>query len=133
MGIAKVFDKSESKHTRIGCPIYMPPEFASGNYSKKLDIYTFGLTLNELYGGRHEIDDRLRKIVIRKKTPVFFDLVQKCIDDNPEKRPEARQLENILRNYEEKISEAIDRESYKQLNGRERNDLFIKIYEDIDL
>lgn len=133
MGIAKVYDKNARNHTLIGCRIYMPPEFATGSYSKKLDIYTFGLTLNELYGGRHEIDERKRKIVITKKTPVFFDLVQKCIDDKPEKRPEARQLENILRNYEDKISEAIDRESYKQLNGRERNDLFIKIYGDIEI
>ncbi|CAF1496835.1 unnamed protein product [Rotaria sp. Silwood1] len=48
MGIARVIDPL-NHHTQIGCASYMPPEFYHGTYDQKLDIFTFGLTLNELF------------------------------------------------------------------------------------
>ncbi|CAF5126744.1 unnamed protein product [Rotaria sp. Silwood1] len=46
--IARVIDPL-NQQTQIGCAPYMLPEFYRGTYDQKLDIFTFGLTLNELF------------------------------------------------------------------------------------
>ena len=51
MGIAKVFDTSKGSHTRLGCDCYMPKEFYRGEYTQKLDIFTFGLSIYHLFSG----------------------------------------------------------------------------------
>jgi len=74
MGIARELDPF-CQHTQIGCIDYMPPEFFRCSFDNKLDIFTYGLTINFLFT---EILHRIRKrqhdsnIVITQESPIFF-------------------------------------------------------------
>ena len=91
MGIAKFVEPN--KNTMIGCKAYMPPEFYTGKYDEKLDVFTFGLTLNILFGGTHNEQNPIR---IEKKSLIFCEFTDRCLDHNPDKRPTSQ---NILDNF----------------------------------
>ena len=80
MGIARSVDsKSMEQMTMVGCQPFMPPEFYSGQYNQSLDVFTFGLTLYELFvGSTHEFDQSTFLISLPKKSPVFDDLIKRC-------------------------------------------------------
>ena len=96
MGIAKFFDASQDSHSVMGCRAYMPKEFYEGEYTLKLDIFTYGLTIYHLFlGAPHAFEKNVIKL--DKNSPVFQDLIERCLDDDPTKRPSADELEQILR------------------------------------
>ena len=124
MGIAKIFDENKTtKMSLIGCPEYMPPEFYTGNYTKKLDSFTYGLTLNEMFEGRH------RKVFINKRSIVFYDIVKKCISPQPDLRPDAKTIEKELYENYRKIFKIIEknREIYDRLDSNMKNEMFMNI------
>lgn len=130
MGIAKEFNPQDPKHsTNLGCLEYMPPEFYSGKYNKKLDIYTFGLTLNELYNGSHRLV--LTKIQIDKKAPVLDFFVDRCLNFDAAKRPAAKELETELKQFNQVIKSTIRNliKNYDRLAVCEKRDVFIRAYE----
>lgn len=97
MGIAKRLESEDANidHTLIGCQAYMPAEFYTQKYSKKLDIYTFGLTLNEVFQGEHE--EKKQVITITKKASLFTYFVEWCTNKDPETRPDAKRIEKDLK------------------------------------
>ena len=136
MGTARVLD-STSEFTRIGFPPFMPPEFyarpVDGPFqiTEKLDIYTFGLTLNQLFTEmKNSFDDNLKIISIRKKSPVFYDeIISKCLDNNPKRRPTSFQIEKILELYETAFEKTKRSDVYKKLNLQEKDQMFIDFYQ----
>lgn len=55
----------------IGTPIYMAPEvFGTSNYTSKCDVYSFGITLCEMYTRRRPYeemwDDAMLMVKIRR-------------------------------------------------------------------
>ena len=80
MGIARTIDpEGMEQMTMIGCVPYMPPEFYSSQYNQSLDVFTFGLTLYELFvGSTHEFDESTFRIRLPKTSPVFDDLIKRC-------------------------------------------------------
>lgn len=132
MGIAKVYENN-AKMTLIGCREYMPPDFYTGKYTKKLDIFTYGLTLNEMFEGLHGYNDALKKVLIKKKATVFYDIVQKCINPQPDLRPDAKTIEKELSDIYRRISKEIEknRDKYDKLDSKKKNEMFKNIlYED---
>lgn len=131
MDISRVVDPL-NRHTLVGCEPFMPPEFYTGTYGQKLDIFTFGLTLNELFTGvQHVFDQSARtKISFRKDSPIFPDLITRCTADNPKQRPAAIEIEKTLEFY----CHAFDREisaknlSYARLSIERKNEIFIHLY-----
>ena len=101
MGIMQFKKTQENK---IGCIAYMPPEFYDNNYNEKLDIYTFGLTLNELFDGEHIVKQKvlypeleeIYEIKIENEACCLFEIIKSCIDLSPEKRPKADDLKRKL-------------------------------------
>ena len=89
MGLAKFFNKSNRNTFGLGCRAYMPPEFNSGKYDHKLDIFTFGLTLNQLFGGSHDYKD---PIVITHRAVFLWEVIDKCISREPKNRPTAHEI-----------------------------------------
>jgi tetratricopeptide (TPR) repeat protein len=95
MGIAKIYESNGLPTIGLGCGFYMPPEFYAHNYSLKLDVYTFGLTLNELFNGKHAI--HCGKIEIVKKCELIWEMfVYKMIDNDPNHRPTSKVLDEKL-------------------------------------
>jgi serine/threonine protein kinase len=132
MGIARVVDPF-NQHTQIGCAPFMPPEFRCGTYDQKLDIFTFGLTLNELFT---EIQHHFRplaneKIVFRVESPVFPDLITRCTANDPKHRPAAIEIEKTLELYSQGFDHIVLKENlaYINLSTERKNEIFIKFYE----
>lgn len=129
MGIAKEFNPNDDKHSLIGCKPYMPPEFFTQKYNQKLDVFTFGLTLNQLYDGAH--GTKGYSIEIKKKSPVFYFFIDKCINSNPNLRPTSKQIESELKLFQQIINQFIKKiiHKYEKMKSDAKNAVFIKTYE----
>ncbi|RIB15245.1 kinase-like domain-containing protein [Gigaspora rosea] len=81
-------------------------------YSKKLDIYSFGIIMSEVFTGYppyHNIshdEDLAIKICLGYRPEIkcevpklLLDLMNKCLDAEPQNRPTAEELVNILRRF----------------------------------
>ena len=97
MGIMKLYEENARVTKGVGAKWYMPPEYYSitGAITNKLDVFTFGLTLNELFGGRHVCENKKINVVSRGKL-MFPDFISKCIDNDPNNRPLSKDLEDKL-------------------------------------
>src|SRR5205085_5403009 len=96
MGLARVWLPNENL-TVIGCLAYMPFDFYTGKYNQSLDVYTFGLTINELFTEKkHHFDPLTRLIKLKNSSPIFPDLIDRCIHNNPNQRPSAIEIETTL-------------------------------------
>jgi serine/threonine protein kinase len=131
MGIARIYD-GEDQRTLIGCLNYMPPEFYTGNYDKSLDVFTFGLTLNELFKGNHNLVRMKRKIeIIKQGEMIYHKLISNYIDDEPNYRPNSKQIVEMLQFINEYINKAIDEcKDYfsNKFDTNKRNKLFEKYF-----
>ncbi|CAF1163336.1 unnamed protein product [Rotaria sordida] len=132
MGIARVIDPL-NQHTQIGCVPYMPPEFYRGTYDQKLDIFTFGLTLNEFFTSKQHIFQMLasNKIAFQEESPIFSDLIARCTADDPKRRPTAIEIEKTLDLYITGFNEIILKKhpSYINLSTEDKNEIFIAFYQ----
>lgn len=131
MGIARVVDP-RNQHTQIGCQSYMPPEFYKGSYNQKLDIFTFGLTLNELFTGkRHSFQPFVSdKIAFPEKSPIFDDLIGRCTLFDPNRRPAAIEIEKTFDLFANGFNEIVIKKhpSYQNLSKTDKDEIFIAFY-----
>lgn len=132
MGIARVVDPF-NQHTQIGCQQYMPPEFYKGSYDQKLDIFTFGLLLNELFtSSKHTFQPfASEKIAFQEQSPVFQELIDRCTAYNPKRRPKAIEIEKTLDLYSAGFNEVVIKKhpSYGTKSQEDRDKIFIEFYE----
>lgn len=131
MGIARYLDPM-NQHTLIGHKFYMPPEFYNGKYDQKLDIFTFGLTLYELFTEkRHDFQPSSTNIVLGTRSPIFQDLITRCIANDPKERPQAIEIEKTLQLYGRKFDKSVlkNNSEYDDLSTKEKNRVFIEFYE----
>ncbi|CAF0862387.1 unnamed protein product [Didymodactylos carnosus] len=128
MGIARVLSE-DSRHTIVGPESFMPREFYSGIYDQKLDIFTFGLTMNYLFSETmHEYQQR--EIVIKTRSPIFWDLISRCIHIDPKQRPTSAEIVKALELHNQSFVELINKYPiYMKLPLNEKDDMFIKFYE----
>ena len=105
----------------------MPPEFYTGKYDFKLDIFTFGLTLNELYGGSHFVTQPIR---INKQAVLANKLISKCVDLDPRNRPDSYTIKINAKRYRDTINESIQKHTpdYQELNLTRKNEIFLHFY-----
>ncbi|CAF1946493.1 unnamed protein product [Rotaria magnacalcarata] len=132
MGIAHVFDPNE-KHTLMGCMPFMPPEFhrGDGDYDQSLDVFTFGLTLNELFTEKlHRFIQPTKRIQISEESSIFFDLITRCINDESSQRPTATEIEDILNKYRLAADKYINEKhpNYTSQTLAVKDAIFIKFY-----
>ncbi|CAF2639110.1 unnamed protein product [Rotaria sp. Silwood2] len=138
MGIARVLDPT-GQQTQLGCIQFMPPEFfrdASDGHVKcdeKLDIFTYGLTLNQLFTEKmHDFRfaSPVPRIIITKESPIFYDdIISRCLDENSKRRPTAIEIEKTLEFYEEAFSKTMNSNSYTKMNTPQKDKIFIEFYE----
>ena len=128
MGIAKLFDASKTNNTMLGCSPYMPKEFYRGEYTQKLDIFTFGLSMYHLFSGKqHSFDNNIIKL--EEQSPVFQDVIDTCLNDDPKKRPTAEELEKLFRIHYRVLIEVIKRiPNYTKLGKEEKFSIFVQTH-----
>lgn len=138
MGIARVWDPN-GKQTQIGCLQFMPPEFfktsqdGSIKYDQSLDIFTYGLTLNQLFTEtihQSTFNSAGSTIHLKKQSPIFFDqIISKCLNDDPKQRPNALTIETTFEMYEQAFSQTMLTDSYARMNHKEKDQVFLIFYQ----
>lgn len=132
MGLARVVDPF-GQHTQIGCAGFMPPEFHEGSYDQKLDIFTLGLTLNELFTETEHSYRPLakEKILFRRESPIFQELIGRCTAGIPKYRPTAIEIEKTLELYAGAFDQIVLKKNpgYTKLSNEEKDKIFIAFYE----
>lgn len=131
MGIARPIDPM-NQHTQIGCQRFMPPEFYKGSYDQKLDIFTFGLTLNELFTStEHSFQPFVSdKIAFAEQSPVFDELIGRCTRHDPKQRPTAIEIEKTLELYGTAFNEMVVKKhpEYTDLPTDDKDEIFVAFY-----
>ena len=123
MGIAR--ELNSDTQTSIGFPPYMPPEFFTGQVDQSLDIYTFGLTLNQMYGGTIH-NGFVNGHKIHLIAPVFRNLIYACTQLDQLARPTSSEVESILWKYSFVVNEVFQKYNsiYQTIPGQLQYELF---------
>jgi serine/threonine protein kinase len=114
------------------CTQHMAPEFFSGEaITAKLDIFSFGLILVELFKGEYYINELTRRINLIQKPVVFLNLIYECLEKDPAKRPSARWIENYLDLLRGLIDDFIFKilENYVFMDKVEKDETFVEIHD----
>lgn len=114
-GLSKYIDdlRTTIKNSEnVGTPLYMAPEILDGDYSFKIDVYSFSLIAYQLMTGEEPFGDSkynsyklLTNVLYENERPKFKkdipqkmkDLIEKCWDRNPDERYSFDQIVDILK------------------------------------
>ena len=115
LGLAQFINNSKSSNSSSVCGVlpYIAPEVLDGKpYTFASDVYSFGIIMIEISTGKLPYgsvphDEKLALAIckglrprVAKGTPqCYIDLVDQCLDANPEKRPAAKKLWEIIVNW----------------------------------
>ena len=116
LGLCRPVNQPNIKNDIFGVLPYMAPEVLRGKpYTKAADIYSFGMIMWEMTSGipafhniPHDLNLSLnickgiRPEIIEGTMPDYVELMKKCWDNNPEKRPTASELKQIFLVWNEK-------------------------------
>ncbi|KAK8839146.1 hypothetical protein M9Y10_027938 [Tritrichomonas musculus] len=127
---------SNSLTKGIGTLAYMSPEMAGEEeYTNKTDVYSFGIVLHYIFVGRlpsYTMKDKMlgKKVPLPTASPqvsqLCVDLMSKCTDNNPEKRPSFQEILEHIRNSSYGLADEIDKGLVK------RRDKELSFYESIN-
>ena len=114
----RLTDGREYRNSKKGSPYWMSPQVVkNNNYDMKTDIWSLGITCVELCNGEPPFSDLNPKNVMEKiamfppniddlinkneHTEEFYDFVKKCLEVDPQKRPNAKELikHNFIKKY----------------------------------
>ena len=127
-GFSKEIEDDNKPHTsydKVGTPAFMAPEiFERFEYSKASDVYAFSILLYEIttfdlpYEGFNALN--LPPNVMKGLRPVFNvnipkcyrKLIERCWQQEREKRPTFREIVELLRNDKEFITDEVDEDEF---------------------
>ncbi|CAF1216043.1 unnamed protein product, partial [Didymodactylos carnosus] len=133
MGITREVSANH-QHTMVGYNPYMPPEFYLGRYSQKLDVYTFGLTLNEFFTEANaQLDITGSTVKLQNLSPILNDFILRCINYDPNQRPTSFICQKTLALYVKCFTETINKKhrDYDKSSTEKRNSIFKHYHERI--
>jgi len=151
MGIVHASKMIRRTANTKGKPDCMPPEFfyRQGNIDQKLDVFTYGLILNQLFDGKrkfippninqlYDINNlntisnfRNPNIVqVTTKPAAFYKLVSICLNDDPKKRFDSKKLFETLKAYKKVFSDyfAEHHSNYDNLDFNTKNEVFKQFF-----
>ena len=132
MGIARKIDPLY-EHSGLGPIRYMAPESFYHIGNAKVDIFSFGLTLNDVFTSKvssfHR--DNSHNIHYIFKSRIFTNLIYGCTAKHPDNRPTASYVENILKDYAYNFGNIVESRypNYANADTEEKNDAFMEFYE----
>src|SRR6266498_5648210 len=105
-------------------PFVAPEVLRNKPYTPASDIYSFSMIMWEFTSGIPPFDDKAhniylalnicnseRPIIIEDTPQCYIDLMKKCWDENPLKRPDAFEVKKIINYWISNITENIDNKS----------------------
>jgi serine/threonine protein kinase len=127
LGLCKPVNQPNVKNEIYGVIPYMAPEVVRGNpYTRAADIYSFGIIMWEMTSGvpafyniPHDLNLSLnicrgtRPEIIEGTMPEYVELMKRCWDNDPEKRPAASELESIFDEW--RVKYPIERDEEKRI------------------
>ncbi|RIB08874.1 kinase-like domain-containing protein [Gigaspora rosea] len=127
-GLCRPVSQDSSSKEIFGVLPYIAPEVLYGDkYTIKSDIYSFGIIMSEVFTGYppyHDIPHDFslatqiclgRRPEIRCKVPQsLLDLMNKCLDAEPQNRPTAKALLGMLNQFYRNLGDK-ETELYKQI------------------
>src|SRR4030095_8910960 len=119
LGLCQRLNEKVHLNKIFGVIPYLAPEvLLKKPYTKKSDIYSFGMIMWEFTTGKKPFHDRPHnsslildilkgeRPQITDDTPEFYaDLMKRCWDHNPENRPTANEIEVCLGKYYDYLTE----------------------------
>lgn len=102
-----------------------------GYYDQSLDIFTYGLTLNELFTERkHYFNKATQRVTLKEQSPIFTDLIHRCIDDESTRRPTASELQDTLLKFRRALDKhiGVEHPNYKKQTLAAKNSIVTKFY-----
>ena len=117
LGLCRPVNQPNTKNDIYGVLPYIAPEVLRGKpYTKAADIYSFGIIMWEMTSGvsayhniPHDFNLSLnickgiRPEIIEGTMPEYVELMKRCWDNDPEKRPTAGVLKQIFRLWMKEI------------------------------
>ncbi|GBB95858.1 hypothetical protein RclHR1_02630003 [Rhizophagus clarus] len=116
LGLSQSITNSKSSHRSnvFGVLPYIAPEIIDGKpYTMESDIYSFGIIMTEVSTGKppyrnkpHDLNlafnicNGLRPRVAEGTPKCYINLINQCLDVNPEKRPSSKELLKTIRNWQ---------------------------------
>jgi serine/threonine protein kinase len=142
LGLCQPVKSFLKQHDIYGVIPFMAPEVLRGkSYTPASDIYSFSMIMWEFTSGIPPFNDRAhdiqlsfsiykgeRPITSRESTPqCYLDLMEKCWNEDPLKRPSALEVKNIIGNwifhpYGDTIYEELKSNIMEFINIPENND-----------
>ncbi|KLL02682.1 MAG: hypothetical protein MRECE_53c001 [Mycoplasmataceae bacterium CE_OT135] len=138
LGLCKPADETNEEEKIFGVMPYVAPEVLNSKpYTQASDIYSFGIVAYEILSGLPPYYDKAHDIHLAleicqglrpefniKIPQLLEDLINRCWDADPRKRPTANELEKILRNWEEGTSQKENNEYYSDSEDEVEDILF---------
>ena len=133
LGVARILDisplQSSSMSQTPGTPAFMPPEVmvAKPNYNASVDCFSYGIMMIHIFSGkwpepqigpnRHQ-DNQLIPVSEAERRDTFLqiignahplmDLIQKCIQNNPQSRADANEIETHLARFSHNLENRME-------------------------
>ena len=107
-----------------------------GQYDQSLDVFTFGLTLNELFTEKiHRFIQSTKRVQLIEQSPIFRDRILQCIQDEPTGRPTAAEMEDTLHKYRRAADRYITEKcpNYSDQTIALKDAAFIRFYQEYHL
>jgi serine/threonine protein kinase len=123
-GLCRLVSQPNKNDEICGVIPYIAPEVLRGKpYTKAADIYSFGIIMWEMTSGipaycdvPHDLNLCLnicrgdRPEIIKGTMPEYVELMKRCWDNDPEKRPTAKELANTFDEWNKKYPMEEDEE-----------------------
>ncbi|EXX61485.1 Sps1p [Rhizophagus irregularis DAOM 197198w] len=113
LGLCKPVKSFMKKYDIYGVIPFMAPEVLRGkSYTPASDIYSFAMIMWEFTSGVTPFNNRAHDVqlslsickgerpeIIKNTPQCYVDLMEKCWDENPLKRPSSKEVLNIIKNW----------------------------------
>lgn len=123
-GLAIKYEEGKEQKLSVGTPIYMAPEVVDDvHYTNKIDVFSYGMILYHILTLRRPWCDKkdittfkLLKLIIDGERPEikkgeindgWKDLIQRCWNNDPDKRPSFIQIVNFIKDNHQDLFDAI--------------------------
>ncbi|RIB30737.1 kinase-like domain-containing protein, partial [Gigaspora rosea] len=128
LGLSKKTNENVSEGVIYGVMPYVAPEVLLGEkLTKAADIYGFGVIMSEMSTGQRPFDGRkfnaelgadicrgLRPELASGTPECYIELANECMDLDPQKRPSASKIGNILAEWNKSIESSDDTNEIKK-------------------
>ena len=114
LGLCQQLKEKDDTNEIFGIIPYLAPEVLLGKtYTKESDVYSIGMLMWEIFSGCPPFDDKahdchlildickgLRPPILSNMPKEYVEMMQRCWDVDPSKRPTIRELHNFARNFQ---------------------------------